>query len=379
MPPLEEESFNLEAALLSGEDTQSDDSGSPVKPTDNNYRDTMSRGDVDKSADDVSPETEDDAESVADDESATDDATDAPEVEQPETDAADDDADVFARAATFGLDLKGKYKTKGEAIDGLLNAARLVGQRSHEAAYGKQLLENPKAVLESLLKVYGAPTPEAKPEPEAKKTDIPEYDPAWREMLDDEGKPLPGVDPSIPIKLRKYADFIRTRAENLARDPEAVLEPLLKGKIEKMVDERAKAIVKEESDRLRQEQYHVEVRRNAESLVQEEASWAFVDGDLRKGPTAEGKVLGKWLQILEQPDEYGNSPIPNMRMRKEVAVMMARQELGAVQKKDDASVRKQKQEKITKKPNRSPNEPTDRSWPKGLTLEEALSRAVDKQ
>jgi hypothetical protein len=370
--------FDLGSALLT-EKTPEDDSGTPVKNSNErpNLRDTMSRGEAElnQSADDDSPESSDDDEQVEVEVEV--DAGEETDQQQEEEQAEQDDI-VFARAAAMGLDLKGKYGgNKEAAIDGLLHAARLVGQKNQLAEYGRQLLENPQAVLASLEKLYKKQEAEAK-QPE-KKSDVPEFDPAWREMVDEEGKPLPGVDPAIPLKMKKYYEFIRNRAEQIARDPESVIMPTLEEKIKKMVDERASAIAKQESDRLRAEQATVNTAREAQQLVQEEASWAFVDGDISKGPTPEGQVLGKWLQILETPDEAGNIPIPNMRMRKEVAVMMARQELGAIKAKDNSPERRNRQEKITKKTNRSAGAPTSKSWPKGLTLEEALLRSYDKQ
>lgn len=373
--------FDLGSALLT-EKSPENDSGTPVKNSNErpNLRDTMSRGEAEitESADDDSPESSDDVgdEDEGDATAHQDDGQDDDGQSEDEQQQEQEDL-VFARAAAMGLDLKSKYGgNKEAAVDGLLHAARLVGQKNQLAEYGKQLLENPQAVLASLEKLYGKkPETEAKQE---KKSDVPEFDPAWREMVDEEGKPLPGVDPSIPLKMKKYYEFIRNRAEQIARDPESVIMPTLEEKIKKMVDERASAIAKQESDRLREEQSRVNVAREAQELVQQEASWAFIDGDISKGPTPEGRVLGKWLQILETPDADGNIPIPNMRMRKEVAVMMARQELGTLKNKDNPADRKSRQEKITKKTNRSAA-PTSKSWPKNLTLEEALLRSYDKQ
>ncbi len=368
--------FDLESALLN--ETPPADSSTPVKNTEKvSLRDTLSRGDTDltKSADDDAGAT--DTDDIQDD---TDPLAAKPEVPDNDADPDSNDpaVDVFAKAAELGLpNLKEKYKTQADAIEAGLHAMRLVGQRNQYADYGRQLLENPQAVLESLKKLYDKQQDDKVAAPVVKKSDVPEYDEAWKALFDEEGKLVPGADPTIPSKIRKYNEYVSTKLTKFALDPEAELLPVLEARIAKLADERAQAIVSKESEKLRQEQAQHETLRTAHSLVQEEASWAFVEGDIRKGPTAEGKVLGKWLQILETPDASGNIPIPDMRTRKEVAVLMARNELSAAAASDNPGVRKKQQSKITKKPNRSATEPTDKSWPKGLSLEEALARTID--
>lgn len=374
--------FNLESELLAeltGKPTASgggDDSEAPAeKPL--SLRSTMSRGEV--TVDDENEEVSEFPTPPEGDEDEDDEEVVEPEgVVTPPTEQ--EVLDIFAEAKAQGLDLSSKYKTPKDALNGLLNATRLVGQRNQLAVYGERLVNDPiglyqemKARIEPMLKPE--PTVEAKkPQP----GDAPEYNPDWAEAFDNEGKLLPGADPSIPAKVEKYSKFIQERARKFAHDPVGELMPLLEKQIDARAQAKASELLEQFSYRQHAERQQAEVFDAAQRLINEEASWIFVDGDKAKGPSEQGKVFHKWLQITETPDHTGELPIKDLYMRKEFAKAMAKQELGSLAESNAAPARKAQQQKIAKKPSKASREPTDKHWPADLSLEEALARALDK-
>lgn len=374
--------FNLESELLAeltGKPTASgggDDSEAPEeKPL--SLRSTMARGEV--TVDDDEQETSGFPSPAGDEEDEEEEVAEEPEVaETPPTEQ--EVLDIFAEARAQGLDLSSKYKTPKDALNGLLNATRLVGQRNQLAILGERLATDPlgvyqemKAKLEPHINVERAPEVK-KPQP----GDAPEYNPDWADAFDDTGKLLPGADPTIPGKVEKYSRFIQERARKFAHDPVGELMPLLEKQIDARAQAKAAELLDQYSYRQQVERQQAEVFDSAHRLINEESSWIFVDGDKAKGPSEQGKVFHKWLQITETPDHTGELPIKDMYMRKEFAKAMAKQELGLLAEANAAPSRKTQQQKIAKKPSKASREPTDKNWPADLTLEEALARALDK-
>ncbi len=373
--------FNLESELLAeltGKPTASgggdDDSETPAeKPI--SLRSTMSRGEV----------------TVDDDEQDSDEFPTPPEGDEDDDEVVEPEGevtppseqevlDIFAEAKAQGLDLSSKYKTPKDALNGLLNATRLVGQRNQLAILGERLATDPLGVYQEMKAKI---EPMLKPEPtvEAKKPqpgDAPEYNPDWADAFGEDGKLLPGADPSIPAKVEKYSKFIQERARKFAHDPVGELLPLLEKQIDARAQAKASELFEQFSYRQQAERQQAEVFDAAQRLINEEAAWIFVDGDKQKGPSEQGKVFHKWLQITETPDHTGELPIKDMYMRKEFAKAMAKQELGSLAESNAAPARKAQQQKIAKKPSKASREPTDKHWPADLSLEEALARALDK-
>jgi len=378
-------SFNLEAELLkgaNGQESGGDDGDEPeVKEKPLSLRSTLSRGEV------TIDEDEEPGEEFPEPPSDSDDEGDETPEEETETPPAAGDAteqsvlDIFAEAKAQGYDLGSKYKTPKDALIGLLNATRLVGQRNQLAAYGERLVNDPigvynemKARIEPVLQQQA---PAKQPEP-PKAGSLPEYNPEWVDAFDNEGRLLPNADPTIPAKIEKYTKALQERVRKMAHDPVGELLPLM----EKQIEAKAQAKAAELLDQYRYQQLaerqQAEIMDTAQRLIEEESSWIYVDGDRSKGPSEQGKVFAKWLQIVETPDHTGEPPIRDLHMRKEFAKSMAQKELGQLTNANAAPERQAQQKKIAKKPSRSAKEPTDKSWPAGLSLEEALARALDK-
>lgn len=386
MPPEEESgSFNLEAALLGGEQETTETEAtqeSPANPSKTALRDTLARG----SGDELNTETDDEkgfpaADAADDDEQEEEVAADpaAEEKAPPAAPPTQEEIDLFEEAKALDVDLSKYGGDKKAAARGLLHAAKLVGRKTQLEEYGRQALENPKALYEFLHKQYGQATADAVQAAaaatvEKPKGDAPEYKPEWLDAFDEEGKLLPGADPAIPAKLKKYNDFVRERATRLAVDPLAELMPLLGDKIAAIADEKAKAAIKAVEDQYAAKQQEYEYRQYAESIVQAESKWAFVDGDRSKGPTEAGKIYRKWLEVGEQPLADGRPQFNDLSTLSAWAKSMTQNELMQLEKSNSAPARKAQQEKLTNKPNRGPV--ADKGWKKGQTLEDALLSVI---
>ena len=386
MPPeVEEEtgSFNLESALLGGEQETNESETtqeSPANQSKTALRDTLSRGRGEESSKETDDENgfpaapsdeEDQEEEVAEDEAV------AEERPLPPAPPTQEEIDLFAEAQALDVDLSKYGGDKRAAARGLLHAAKLVGQKNELAEYGKRLLENPRAVWEFLHRQYGAENPHAAAPPVAEKPKqgaAPEYNPEWIDSFDEEGRLLPGADPAIPAKLKKYNEFVRERATRLAVDPLSELMPLLGDKIAAIADEKAKAAIRAVEEQYAQRQYEHDYRKYADSIVQAESRWAFVDGDRNKGPTEAGKIYRRWLEIGEQPLADGRPQFNDLSTLSAWAKGQTQIELMQLEKSNSAPARKAQQEKLTNKPNRGPA--AEKGWKKGQTLEDALMSAI---
>src|SRR3990167_6432166 len=154
---------SLEKALLAMED---DDSGTGALKT---LADTSTKG-----------ETHDDEQGQGSEQGVGDEPSDGKlcEGERPGEQRHDGDGqdrwkegqdELIALGKEHGLDLS-KYKSRDEALKGLLHAARLVGQRNELAEYGKFVTQDPQRALAWVQEQVGGqdPTP-AQPAGEVKK------------------------------------------------------------------------------------------------------------------------------------------------------------------------------------------------------------------
>lgn len=384
-PEEESGSFNLEAALLGGEQEPNETEStqeSPANPSKTALRDTLARG----SGDELNTETDDEngfpaapgSEETEDEAGEVEEEAEAPPPALAAAAPTQEEIDLFAEAQELGVDLSKYGNDKKAAARGLLHAAKLVGRKTQLEEYGRQALENPKALYEFLHKQYGQATADAVAAATAATTaakrpsDVPEYDEAWLQSFDEDGKLLPGADPALPGKIKKYREFVSARATRLAVDPLGELLPLLEGKIAAIADEKAAAAIKVVKAEHEQQQRAYEYQQYAQSIVQAEAKWAFVEGDRAKGPTEAGKIYHKWLEIGEQPLADGRPQFNDLSTLSAWAKSQTQIELMQLEKSNAAPARKVQQGKLTNKPNRGPSADKSGGWKKGQTLEDAL-------
>jgi hypothetical protein len=279
MPGDEIESFNLEHALLNEETSSGDDKGAALAtdPTKaGSLRDTLSRGESKEvtSAEDDDPDGDQD--DLEDDDSEGDD--DEKDTIVPDQEQKPAGFDVFAAAKQHGLDLTGKYESPEKAFEGLIHAARMVGQRSDLAEYGKRLLEDPKGVYEYLQKQFAAEqkTPETPAAEKKPASDRPEFNEEWLDQFDEAGKFI-GSDATIPAKLQKFQKWRADKISKLALDPENTLLPLFETKLKEMAKKEAAELVAKARGEDQAVQYQARLVNEARSLVSEEADWVCVN------------------------------------------------------------------------------------------------------
>lgn len=381
-------SFDLEAALLSDNpDEVADDVVAGDAEDQGSIHDTLAK------RPNLDAEQTDDSSSEDGLVAAAPDADETPEPaapvtpETPPPTAPTPEPDPFAeaffeRAARSGLDLKGKYKTADDAIAGLTNAARLVGQRNELAELGRQLQEDPKAFY-ARMKTFFEPE-QAKPAPTAAVTpavdpSVPEWNDAWRDLFDDSGKPIVGADPSIIKKVAKYQSWLQEEQLALVRDPLGKLLPKLQPQIEQLAQKKAEELFAQRQQEESQRQALADQHYEAESLIRTVAPWAYEGGDVTKRvPTEAGKIFHQFVTIAETPDATGSVMIPNMKTRCEWAVLKTREYLSATQQKNEAPARAPAAvAKLTAKPNsKSGDKNPVTAWPKGRTLEDELKKLL---
>jgi hypothetical protein len=172
--------------------------------------------------------------------------TDA-EPDEPET--SEDEAREYLLAVAQERGIKidlSKYKTGEDAIAGLLQTAKKIGERDEDAEYGRNLrtaIGGKESEILALLQGSPEPKPASK---DASKNAPPEFDPAWKYQIvqNDKGEwvSAPGAAPEIPGKYRKYLEWRERQLDDLARDPTRYFDELLQQKsqdIEKRAREAA--------------------------------------------------------------------------------------------------------------------------------------------
>jgi hypothetical protein len=289
--------------------------------------------------------------------------------------------DFFAEIAqNFHVDLSQKYKTKDEAIKGLVNAYSMVGKRDEEAEIGKQLLTNPQAVYEVLAKRYSKPA-EA-PVEDSKKN--PDWNDEWLEHFDPETMaPKPGADPNVVTKVRRYQKFVQDQGKRLIHNPVDVLLESGGDKLRELIREEATRIADQRFQSVEQERYGRAMQEQAASLAHKEASWVFDGGKLDSGKlTKEGEVLKKHLAVLSAVNPDTGSPvIQDLAMQMEMAKARTIIELGynpAATASKSAQQRQTRPAAAARRPNTASRTPAvDDPWPAGTDLAKELLAIID--
>src|SRR3990167_257291 len=289
---------SLEKALLAMED---DDSGTGALKT---LADTSTKG-----------ETHDDEQGQGSEQGVGDEPSDGKlgEGERPGEQRHDGDGqdrwkegqdELIALGKEHGIDLS-KYKSRGEALKGLLNAARLVGQRNQLAETGKFVHENPQGALAWLREQLGEPEPTTKevvdegkkPEPaddfERLIAQRPDYDPEWENDLEpqEDGtyKERPGAEPGVLSKVQKFYRWKRKFDNHIAKDPEAPVRAALK-KQEASHEAKIQAI-RDEMEGIRLVDVQRQMQATAMNIFTSEKDWMFHEGRIEANNLTEAGVI----------------------------------------------------------------------------------------
>ena len=229
--------------------------------------------------------------------------------------------ELIALGKEHGLDLS-KYKSRDEALKGLLHAARLVGQRNELAEYGKFVTQDPQRALAWLQEQVGEqdPTP-AQPAGEVKKPEPaddferliaqrPDYDPEWENDLEpqEDGtyKERPGAEPGVLSKVQKFYRWKRKFDNHIAKDPEAPVRAALK-KQEASHEAKIQAI-RDEMEGIRLVDVQRQMQATAMNIFTSEKDWMFHEGRIEANNLTEAGVIF----ARELDDQFAENPNCNV-------------------------------------------------------------------
>jgi hypothetical protein len=315
-------------------------------------RSTLYRGEELETDDDENPFEEDQVDPLVrakstPKEDATRENPKQPPAPTPNTDGP---VDVFAEAQALGLDLRGKFKSQREAIKGLVNAQRLVGQRNEAAQMWDSLRSDPEfqqQVYQRLHSQYGAPPPVVSPQPQqsappppaaapqqqapaAPKVSPPKWNPAWAHHFNSDGTPKPNADPNVIVAVEEF----RADRRLLQEDPAAYFAKYFTGDIEERAQKAAEERLKQAEESRRQEeekrqqelaqrQQFEQVRTTTISRMQGEGwfDWIYepgyqvINGEVIGSLSDRGQLFNQYLAEAAQAVEHGVPLYPHPMQR----------------------------------------------------------------
>lgn len=310
------------------------------------------------------------------------------EVEDPLAEAEETEeeppADDFAeqlrqRAAQAGLDIS-KYPDPDTFLKSYAHLSSKIGEREQLAEYGRQLLEQPEAVLEHLMNHLGKKAAKAEESPPPKVDPTPEWKEEWLDLLGPDGQPKEGADPKVIRKIAVFSEWAQKKQREFLLDPSKMLKPSLIPDVETTIQKRVEeALRKYDQERNQREQITGAVAQElavARQYMSEDAPWVFKNGrDPSGGLTQAGEVYKKWVDAYETKGPNGQLRIPDLATRREAAKAKAFEELTALARKQPTPKADAAKAALAKKTSRS-GKPS--AFPKGVPLEKALEMELMK-
>jgi hypothetical protein len=200
-----------------------------------------------------------------------------------------------------------KYGNDREAMQGLLNAAKLVGARDMDAQIGKAL--RGRLGDDEITKIIRGEKPQPAAEPEKKDTPTVDFDEKWLYQVQVDPQsgelvPIAGASKDIPGKVKAYFEHREKFLNDFVRDPAAVVDKILQGRLQQL----------EQSVSTKAQQ--ATVAQQQESAVQgwvaQNAKVLWVDGDPQKGNTAIGDEF--FTAATELAESGVTDPVQQLRM-----------------------------------------------------------------
>ncbi|MDW8100847.1 MAG: hypothetical protein RML36_15345 [Anaerolineae bacterium] len=217
----------------------------------------------------------------------------------------------------YALDLS-KYQSDIQLIHGLINAARLIGERSQKAEFYDTLVrkfgqEKIDALIEGRMSIGEFEKVEkelAKSAATAQAIAKLDFD---LELLDkveldrNTGQLVakPGAPPDAPQKVLKFLEEREKLLNRLAVDPYSVLEGIVDAILVKRA-KQAEEYWKQASD---SQQRTVDLQQRFAKWLQGREKAIYVGGDPAKGFTAFGNLVYKYASELGQKSAPGTDPI----------------------------------------------------------------------
>lgn len=235
----------------------------------------------------------------------------------------------------FGVDLGRKYQNGEQAIQGLLNAARLVGQRSQEAELGRrfagyetefqQFLRERQEQAAKQAQVVGqqqAQEPWWNP---------PAYDESWQRWISRDAEGNATLREDTPLEVRRAIEERRTYLERwqhqLHTDPAKALQAPLEQFRQQVRDEVLEEI-RWQQQQQQQTQYASQfVNQNAEWIYQKAGNGDYVR-DFQTGAPVPTQAGAYFIQSLMQLNQGG---MQDQALMVQTALQMTRGAMAAIQ------------------------------------------------
>lgn len=202
-----------------------------------------------------------------------------------------------------GVDLSKKYHTDAQAIDGLVNASQLVGQRNDDAELGKAIRASGReAEITSLLS--GQPPAPQQPPPQ-EQPGVPTYEQFQllqsqvQQGEDGVPRPTPGAPADAVQRLQAATEHFQRAMFDMAREPNKVLQPAFD---QQQADVRQQ--VQEQLAQQAAQQHQVNSLRN---WAEQSKSWFYLNGDPRNGPSAMGTQFAQHFDQSGEPTFEGRA------------------------------------------------------------------------
>lgn len=214
---------------------------------------------------------------------------------------------VLSKLSEMGLDAS-SFSSDEDAIESLVDLAGRYARSQDYVRYGEQVAPHWDKFQE-FLEQQQASQPKAKPSssgPEESEDpwswDAPEFDPAWRYQVDENGNLRPGADPALAHKIAKYYSWREEAMGKLLQDPRRVI---LDATQKQFVDHR-KQIEQEVDRRVQQAIAQWESRHEVNQYIQQNMREFYVvdaNGVVKRDPlsgqpvlTPKGKALSAYAQ-----------------------------------------------------------------------------------
>lgn len=185
---------------------------------------------------------------------------------------------------TYGLDMS-KYASDADALHGMANAMKLLGQRNEDAAWAAKIKPH-KDKIEALLS-GDDPTPAPSPRPG---DDEPEYDESWETLIQSGN-----ASKEVIEKYNRHVAWERKKLRELLKHPETLVDTLLEQRLEerlKPIEQTTKQQAEAAAVREKQEKMQAWIAQHKNDL--------YVNGD----PTGDLTPLGKKAAELYQSDPF---------------------------------------------------------------------------
>jgi len=272
-----------------------------------------------------------------------------------------------------GIDFSTKYRDEAELRKGLVNAAKLVGQRDEYAELGRMYAQhgdNFRKYLEGQQHPQAGQAPPPQQPQQNGWWNPPEWNDSWNKYIDPETQSLRD---DTPLEIRRRAeerlDYIDRWRHNLATNPNKAFEPVYED-IENRILSKVRA---EYEQRLNWQNQQSE----ADQLVASGRDWIYQTHEGQILTDAQGRKLFTHAGALmvEELQHLANLGIKDQTEAFKIAQLRVKERMGTLAPTPSAGVPARAKAQPNSNAGRSPNG-KQVSGAKGKSLKDRLSSAL---